>query len=378
LTISCARPRPTDRQGLRSSAMPAVVRMDPALNARDVASVIDVWHEFPTYTAVGQKPRKSRPSRPAEPARTNPRKPLLLVFAPRLEPREDTGFNQQKIRTHAQSQHRKYKLRGGQTRYFRGTYADGGRELTPGIQSLLDNPQLADAAAQLYGRAIVEPWLVYANLFVPGQLLGVHTDVPAFRGAERGYVRPWLLVVMHHSGLFEPWRIPVATAVVYVSDCLGGDFTYFPEGGSEPTTTTFHPSANSAIMFDGDTTFHRVEPVGTGKDDCPDIEAGTRLASIGSERWQLMDPDGENVIAKYKSADLRYSVSWKAYCFADRAEREAWLHHRDDLSLASIIPTLTDELVRRGRLTTPRHDLSDEQLAYLMMDEFIPFPPPHL
>ena len=39
----------------------------------------------------------------------------------------------------------------------------------------------------------------------------MHTDVPEFRGANRKLVPQWLLVVMHHSGLFEDYRMPIAT-----------------------------------------------------------------------------------------------------------------------------------------------------------------------
>ena len=44
---------------------------------------------------------------------------------------------------------------------------------------------------------------MYANLLLPGQELAVHTDVPEFRGANRKVIPQWLLVVMHHSGLFD-------------------------------------------------------------------------------------------------------------------------------------------------------------------------------
>jgi hypothetical protein len=48
---------------------------------------------------------------------------------------------------------------------------------------------------------------------VPGQELALHTDVPEFRGANRKLHPQWLLVAMRHSGLFEDWRMPIATGV---------------------------------------------------------------------------------------------------------------------------------------------------------------------
>jgi len=58
----------------------------------------------------------------------------------------------------------------------------------------------------------------YANVLLPGQELAVHTDVPEFRGASRKTLPQWLLVAMHHSQLFERWRVPIATGVTWWSD----------------------------------------------------------------------------------------------------------------------------------------------------------------
>lgn len=62
-------------------------------------------------------------------------------------------------------------------------------------------------------RPIIEPSIAYANVMLPGQELAVHTDVPEFRGFDRKVVPQWLLVVMHHSGLFDRWRLPIATGI---------------------------------------------------------------------------------------------------------------------------------------------------------------------
>ena len=67
---------------------------------------------------------------------------------------------------------------------------------------------------------------------VPGQELAVHTDVPEFRGCNRKVMPQWLLVAMHHSGLFDEWRMPIATGVAWFHDCDGGEFCYYP-GGAE-------------------------------------------------------------------------------------------------------------------------------------------------
>ena len=50
----------------------------------------------------------------------------------------------------------------------------------------------------------------------------------------------------------------------------------------------------------------------------------------------------------YAWDELRYSVSWKAYCFVDEAERDAWRDHTDDLDLATVLDALVADLHRRG------------------------------
>ena len=109
------------------------------------------------------------------------------------------------------------------TSYFRDEYVHGNVIAALGGELVLRSRGLADAARELYGMRVIVPYIVYGNLLVPGQELGLHTDVPAVRGADRTEFPLWFLVVMRHSGLFEQWRIPVATAVAFVGECSGGE-----------------------------------------------------------------------------------------------------------------------------------------------------------
>jgi hypothetical protein len=80
------------------------------------------------------------------------------------------------------------------------------------------------------------------------------------------------------------------------------------------------------------------------------------------------------VVATYRWEDLRFSVSWKAYCFADTAERLAWFEHQDDLGLDFILDTLEQDLRARSRLTDARPDPTT--FALLLIDEYVRFPEP--
>jgi hypothetical protein len=256
------------------------------------------------------------------------------------------------------------------TNYFRETYAYD-RPLVPGIEPFLHHEGFADAARKIHGRAIVEPNIVYANLLVPGQELAVHTDVPEFRGVSRKRDPQWLIVAMHHSGLFERWRMPIATGVAWFGNPRGGEFAFYPDGprGRPVALPVRH---NSAILLDTDSVFHGVDRVREAGATLPDLSPGVELAFAGAGGWEVLR-NGE-VLARYAWDDLRFSVSWKAYCFADEAERRMVREHTDDLRRDQVIETLLADLRRRGRFGTERPP--DAELAHAIIDEYIVFPPP--
>ena len=77
-------------------------------------------------------------------------------------------------------------------------------------------------------------------------------------------------------------------------------------------------------------------------------------------------------VTHYDWPELRFSVSWKAYCFADALERDAWREHREDLTVDRIVDTLVADLRARGRVD---EDVTrDAELGRLLIDEYIRFP----
>ena len=74
----------------------------------------------------------------------------------------------------------------------------------------------------------------------------------------------------------------------------------------------------------------------------------------------------------YDWDELRFSVSWKAYCFRDEAERDAWRDHTDDLTVEAVVDRLVDDLRDRGRVDGDIERNSD--LGLLMIDEYVRFP----
>lgn len=330
----------------------AVRVFDPLLPAAAADAMVELAERFGTYTLYTTEQSAER-------------------FAPELAQRYDAAANF--VRTGGRLAREEPAAHlAARTNYFREEYAYGDEVRFPGIEPLLHHEGFVDAARALFGRPVIEPTIVYANLLVVGQELAVHTDVPEFRGANRRIFPQWLMVVMHHSGLFEPWRMPIATGIAYFGESSGGELAYYPDGADGPVRThaTRH---NTAVLLDTDTVFHGVDRVGGLDAPAPPLRPGHTISFEGDDTWVARDDRGQ-VVATYPWRDVRLSVSWKAYCFADESERDAWRTHADDLSLDAILDRLVGDLDRRGRLGGGR-PTDDNELGRLLIDEYIAFPP---
>jgi hypothetical protein len=259
------------------------------------------------------------------------------------------------------------------TNYFREEYAYGATPGIAGIEPYLFHDGFVDAARAVHGRPIMEPAIVFANLMVPGQELAVHTDVPEFRGCNRKVMPQWLLVAMHHSGLFDAWRMPIATAVAWFHDCDGGEFCYYPDGaGAAPVAKKV--GYDTALLFDADSVFHGVDRIagdGLGREIAP-LRPGMTLDFAGDAEWAVHDGDAD--VARYRWEDLRFSVSWKAYCFEDEHEQRTWRDHADDLTIDVVVAKMVDDLRERGRIDA--EPPGNPELGLLIIDEYIRFPAP--
>lgn len=343
-----------------------------------------VWHRFPFYDAINQRPVRVPANALAElPAErssdirtlaphTDGSTPALPGRFPGLFGREDVETN---FRLHGCAAGIAAREAGlARTNYFGANYVYHDEVAVPGIESFLHSSDFIEAARLIFDMPIVVPTLVYANVMVPGQELPVHTDIPEFLGADRSQLPMWLLVVMHHSRLFEDRRIATATAVAYLEGGVGGEFAYYDRDGGEKKA---EPAAGRAMVLDADSVFHAVLPVGA-ETELPPVERHfMRLHRHGERRWQLSGHGerGPEVMASYSSEDLRYSVSRKAYCFADEQEYNAWREGVDPLDPGLVLGRLLAVLLDRGVLDESQAaQLGDRELAALLIREFIPFP----
>jgi hypothetical protein len=327
--------------------------LDPLLDEAGAEQMVELWHAFGAY---GQYSNEG----------------FDTGYAPELAQRYDAAVNFVRTGGRFGRTDEPARLRAARTNYFRETYSYGDDVFAEGVEGFRDHEALLDAARALHGRPVIVPAIVYANMLLPGQELAVHTDVPEFRGANRKVVPQWLLVVMRHSELFEQWRMAIATGIAYFGHAKGGELAYYPNGADGPAQT-YAPAHNTAALLDTDTIFHGVDRV-MGDDSVLDrLVPGMELVHEGARRWSLRSPTGD-VVEEFGTDDLRYSVSWKAYCFADDAERRAWSDHTDDLSLEFILTTLESDLRRRDRLAAGGDRPPAAEFGKLLIDEYVRFP----
>jgi hypothetical protein len=338
-------------------AAPVLV-LDPLMSDTEAASMVELCERFGAYGLYVTETSETE-------------------FAPELAQRIDAArhYVQTGGRFGRNEPARTLALR---TNYLRESYAYGDDAYVDGIEVFRNHQPLISAARQLYGRPVVEPSIVYANLLLPGQELAVHTDVPEFRGANRKLIPQWLLVVMHHSGLFERWRMPIATGIAYFApdgqQAEGGALAYYPDGpDAEPVV--LEAVHNTAVVLDTDSVFHGVDRVGPADAEPFPVAPGNVLVHDAGHWVLRASRTDATALAEFGWSDVRFSVSWKAYCFADEHERDTWRAHIDDLTLDRILSTLLDDLRERGILGAGERP-ADRELAILLIDTYERFPVP--
>ena len=256
------------------------------------------------------------------------------------------------------------------TNYFREEYAYGQQSLIDGIEPYLNHEGFVEAARAIHGRRIVEPAIVFANLMVPGQELAVHTDVPEFRGCNRKVMPQWLLVAMHHSGLFETHRMPIATGVAWYHDCDGGEFVYWPDGAAAPPTA-HKVRFDTALVLDADSVFHGVDRIADARGRAAAAQAGhgpraDRRRPLGVRSTTSPNTTGTSCASacRGRRTASRTSTSSARGASTPTTSRSPWW------STASW-PTCATAAVSRVPLPGTRSSPS------LIIDEYIRFPPPN-
>jgi hypothetical protein len=216
---------------------------------------------------------------------------------------------------------------------YRGDWVSSREVHIEGVDDVLHNERLVAAARQVFDAEIVRPQIVFSNLTAPMPQNRKHTDVPTFRGVERSQYPAWVVSAMAASGLFERWRVKVATAVAWYYDGPNGGFSYWPAGGEAPEVT-IEPPSNTAVVGDNDFMYHRVEAVGDGRVALVPIDSLLSFDAADS-RWRITK--GDRAFGEFGRDDIRISISWKAECFHDADDARTFDLHLDDIDFEQVL-----------------------------------------
>jgi hypothetical protein len=222
--------------------------------------------------------------------------------------------------------------------WFRGDWALAGESLVEGGEQILHNRKFVEAAKTAFGTSSVHPEFVAVNINGPMPAGNIHMDNPSFYGAtRRDYPLPFLRV-MGLSGLFEEWRVVRATTLSWFYDGVGGNFDYWPEGIDGPMWSEQPPFANLALCADTDRVYHRIDAIGNGNTELPQMSASATIQPDGDANWTILEK-GE-VRAIYPRSAIRFSVLWKAEVRGGESKP-------DNLTLDQIMAIFTADLRQR-------------------------------
>lgn len=214
--------------------------------------------------------------------------------------------------------------------WYRQDWAIGAKPLVAGAQELLDHPGFVSAAKAVFDGRVVRPHTLYANVQMPavGTDMG-HTDVPEFRGMTRDKYPVALLHLMNRSGLFTRWQLDICTAVTWVWDGPRGDFVLWAAGPTSPPVRYAPPLSNRAIVSDNDRMFHAVGAFESPAGPPSSTLTPTSEVFATGDGFELRDEG--TVIGRWPSTEVRCSLSWKAYVFADESAAQTYDDHSEDL-----------------------------------------------
>lgn len=231
--------------------------------------------------------------------------------------------------------------------WFRNFWALGSRVIFPGAETVFHNPNFIAAARENFQADVIMPLAMMTNLNAPAPAAPPHLDLPFFRGAHKREVPLWMLAPMGYSGLFHRWAIPVASAISWFYDGAGGEFEYWPDGLDAPSRKAANLSHNQAVVADNEYMYHRVCQIGTEAEFLPENRIPYEaMLERTAEGWEITA--GGEVLGRYAEGGIRASVLWKAYCFRDQAEADAFTSGADELTPAQIVDIFQQDLKRRG------------------------------
>eukprot|EP00053_Salpingoeca_punica_P013689 m.123852 g.123852 ORF g.123852 m.123852 type:complete len:457 (+) comp16267_c0_seq2:51-1421(+) len=244
------------------------------------------------------------------------------------------------------------------------------------LQHSVKLDSLEDNARRILNTTHLNNWQLRIDVLQAGVEIPVSTRTPNFHMQYSEDVPEWLKVVMHHSQLFEEYRIRNVRAqwvlspdVMPGSACVCNQTTYLNGPRALPTITW---RANLATLYDADSIFQAVQcSVPFKEDKVGTYPEGSLLSySTAAEKWKATFAD--QPLRLRSSVILRFV--WEVSAADDPVYRRA------PLTLDNVLKKLEDDLRSRQRLNFKEHLLRRDvpalrhKFALLLMSEYINYP----
>lgn len=245
---------------------------------------------------------------------------------------------------------------------FRGYLANYSALMYPELHDCFYREEFLTMARQYWNAEYAKPQMMLFNIsgpcanFDPG-----HLDSPSFRGVRFENAPTWLCGVMGKSGLFTDYLIKMAQVITWFSLDARSGFTYWPDGPLKAPKRVKPPVYNRGVLVQNEMLMHRGEANGPEELQHPEgLTFDTVFTGDASDRDQWLLKNGDDVIARHRTDELRFLVHWSAEVFEDYAELKKNMDGSADLTIARAIDMLVDDVKTKGiKLDIPSEPLHD-------------------
>lgn len=247
---------------------------------------------------------------------------------------------------------------------FRGYLANYGTVLYPELHDCFYNQRFVDYAKSYWNADYAKPEMMLFNINGPcANRDPGHLDAPSFRGVRHENAPTWLTSVMGKSGLFQDYLIKMAQVITWFSLDESSGFTYWPEGPLKPPQRILPPVYNRGVLVQNEMMMHRGEANGPLEQQMPTgLAFDTVFTGDPADRDAWLLKNGDDVIARHHTDELRFLVHWSAEVFADYEELKKNMDGSADLTVDQAIDMLVDDAGKKGiKLEIPSEPLHDPE-----------------
>lgn len=245
---------------------------------------------------------------------------------------------------------------------FRGFLANYSTSLYPEINDCFYNDKFLELAKSYWNADYAKPQMMLFNINGPcGNTDSGHLDTPSFRGVRYENSPTWLCSIMGRSGLFQDYLIKMAQVITWFSHDTSSGFTYWPEGPLNAPQRLASPIYNRGVLVQNEMMVHRGEANGPCEQQRPaGLGFDTLFAGDPSSRDHWVLKNGEDVIARHHTDELRFLVHWSAEVFEDYAELKKNMDGSDNITHERAIGMLIDDVRSKGiQIETPTDPFHD-------------------